>query len=424
MKNTLLKRIGVMALVGAMTVSMCGCGNEWIDVGDIYTEDQVALVNIEKVEEVVEEEAPSVERITFEGVSHAPGEIPADAVALSKLMKLGWNLAYGLESEEEGIGVESEATFGTPKTTQELISYVRDAGFTTIRIPTSWHNHMNGDVIDAAWMARVKEVVDWSLAEGFYVILNAEGDYQEYYPSSEKLEDSKAYLTNLWTQIATTFKDVDEHLVFEGMDAPRLAGTDYEWTFPSEDETGEITAMKEDAIACVNELNQVFVDTVRATGGVNEKRFLIMSCLSGFSDNATVEDCGFIAPTDTVEGKLMLGVRGMIPKAFCVEFDSYSTWRKDRAADLTFMTNVDSNFLRKGYGVVVTEVAATNKDNLKDRASWAKDFCFRAQLTGLPTIYWDNAQPEVGPNQYGLIDREKVSVYYLDILEAMKSKYE
>lgn len=421
-----MRRIGLkrgIALSAALAViSMTGCGTEWVDVGDIYTQDQVALVNIERKVEVVEE-TPTDERITFEGASHEAGEIPADAVAYSKLLRLGWNLAGGLESEQEGIGIESEVSFGMPKITQELISYVRDAGFTTIRIPVTWHNHMENGVIDSAWMNRVKEVVDWALGEGFYVILNSQGDYNQYYPSYEKLEESKSFLVNMWTQIATAFEDKDEHLIFEGMDAPRLVGTDYEWSFPSDDPDNILPSIKEEAVGCVNELNQVFVDTIRSLGGMNSKRFLIVSCLSAESDHATEDGYPFVMPTDTIEGHLFLGIHGFKPKAFCEEFESYSTWRKDRA-ELGFMTNVDSNMLRKGYGVVITEMGAVNKDNLSDRSSWAKDYCFRAELTGLPCMYWDNGQVEVAENQYGLIDREKLSVFFPDLLEALKKQYE
>ena len=141
--------------------------------------------------------------------------VPAEtSVQMVKNMTIGWNLGNTLDATN-GSGLSSETSWGQPTTTKAMLAGVRKAGFKTIRIPVSWANHTSGEdyKIDSAWMNRVKTVVDWALDEGFCVILNdhhdnyAESKLNKGYALSKKSDvqkKSKAFLSSVWKQIATT----------------------------------------------------------------------------------------------------------------------------------------------------------------------------------------------------------------------------
>lgn len=423
MKKLLSKKICAVAVSLALATAFGGCGSEAPSAQEPAQEvEQVEVTPTENqakeettpVEEtVVEEEV--VEEIVLPPVSHEPGEIAEDAVTFAKNMKLGWNLGNTLDAEG-GSGLNTETSWGQPKTTKELISFVRDAGFTTIRIPTTWHQHIKDGVIDEEWMDRVQEVVDWSLGEGLYVILNSHHDCDQYYPTRDHMDKSKEFISTVWTQVAERFKDYDEHLVFESMNEPRLKGTDIEWWFDASNERGI------EAIECIVELNQLFVDIVRNSGGNNENRFLMVPSAMGAPDNAM--NSHFSMPKDTVENRLILEVHAYTPYDFAMNKNGYDTWRSDKASELNFMGKLKATFIDKGYGVVIDEFGATNKDNLLARCAWARDYCSRASMFGIACVLWDNGGTGVGEENFGMIDRKNLTIYYPELLQAMLQQFE
>lgn len=425
MKRRVLKKILTIALSAVLIGSMAGCGGEdatetsQIESAQETVTESESDIEASKTEESIvggEHDTADAEESKEEqaAASHEPGEIYEDAVTLAKNMKLGWNLGNTLDAEG-GNGLDTEISWGQPRTTHELISYVRDCGFTTIRIPTTWHKHIKDGVIDEAWMDRVQEVVDWSLEEGFYVILNSHHDCDQYYPSKSHLAESKEYIKNVWTQVAERFKDYDEHLIFESMNEPRLKGTDIEWWFSNDDAKGI------ESIECIVELNQVFVDTVRNGGSKNETRFLMVPSAIGSPDNALNDH--FSMPEDTISDHLILEVHAYTPYDFAMNKNGYDTWRSDKASELNFMGRLKGTFINNGYGVVIDEFGATNKDNLNARCAWARDYCGRASSMGISCVLWDNGGTGVGEENFGMIDRKNLSVYYPELLEAMLQQY-
>ena len=167
-----------------------------------------------------------------------------------------------------------------------------------MRIPVSWHNHVDADfVIDANWLARVREVIGYALDAGLFVIVNTHHDIDPafIYPDEAHLESSKAYLTAIWSQLAEAFRDTDERLIFESLNEPRLKGTNLEWWLNPGD------ARSVEAVRCINVLNQAFVDTVRASGGENTQRYLLVPGYGASLDGATHRD--FELPADTATNR-------------------------------------------------------------------------------------------------------------------------
>ncbi|MGN0599364.1 MAG: glycoside hydrolase family 5 protein [Oscillospiraceae bacterium] len=339
--------------------------------------------------------------------------IADNSVDFVKNMKLGWNLGNTLDAT--GSGMSSETSWGQPKTTKEMIDFVKDSGFTTIRIPVTWSNHVDDQYnIDEEWMNRVNEVVDYAIDDGLYVILNSHHDNDKYYPTSEKYAESSKYLTTIWKQIAERFADYDEQLIFEGMNEPRLSGTNKEWWFSDTDADGI------DSIETVSKLDQDFVDTVRAAGGYNETRYLMVP--SNRADAWTAMHKSFTLPTDPAN-RLIVSVHAYSPYDFAMNEKGYKDWDGSKVGDLGFMDNLKTTFIDKGVGVVIGEFGATNKDNLDARVSWANDFTAKASANGISCVWWDNAGIKVGSENFGLVDRLGKKIYYPEILDAMLKNY-
>jgi len=165
-------------------------------------------------------------------VPDADVTVGSSSVTMAKNMTIGWNLGNSLDATNDGTnqGTGTETAWSMPATTQAMIDAVRAAGFRTVRIPVSWRNHMSTDgnyTVNSAWMARIKQVVDYAYSKGMFVILNVHHDnisisdlnsgktgYALSTDSAVKTK-SKAFLSAVWRQIAEEFKDYDEKLVFE-----------------------------------------------------------------------------------------------------------------------------------------------------------------------------------------------------------------
>ena len=295
----------------------------------------------------------------------------ADTEAILEDMGLGWNLGNSLDATG-GSGLDTETSWSNPKTTQALIDKVKSLGFNTVRVPVSWGKHVSGDnyTIDSAWLARVKEVVDYCYKNDMYVILNIHHDTKSsasasgagYYPRSSAYSSSEKFVTSVWSQAAEYFKDYDYHLIFETLNEPRLIGTGYEWWFNKWNIPSEV----KDAIDCINKLNQKAVDTIRATGSNNKGRLIMCPGYDASIDGATVS--GFKLPTDISGNKnrIAVSVHAYSPYNFAMNVGSgststYTSSIKNELQDL--FSTLKSNFRDKGIPVVIGEFGSTDKNN-------------------------------------------------------------
>ncbi len=194
-----------------------------------------------------------------------------------------------------------ETCWGAVETTQKVIDGMKEAGFDTVRIPVFWGNMMENDgswKINEEYIKRVKEIVDYAQKADMYTVINCH-HFDEFIIRRNSLEDCKTIFNNLWTQIADYFKDYPYTLVFEGFNE-YLGGDQF-------DENGDLKPLaSRDAYTLVNELNQTFVDAVRATGGNNKDRVLIVSGYWTNIDKTTSKN--FKMPTDSAQDKLMVSV--------------------------------------------------------------------------------------------------------------------
>ena len=251
-----------------------------------------------------------------------------------KNMGVGWNLGNTLEANSQTYhdftkdnywgqqGLESETCWGQSKAKPELIKMLKDAGFGAIRVPVTWYNHMDKDgKVNAEWMKRVHEVVDYVINQGLYCIVNVHHDtgadsdsFKSWIKADEaNYTQNKTRYENLWQQIAEEFKDYDEHLLFESYN--EMLDKLSSWCFASFASTSKYdAAVAKSAYNAINSYAQSFVTTVRNTGGNNATRNLVVNTYAACCGSGTWNDhlkeplSQLTIPTDPVANHLMVQV--------------------------------------------------------------------------------------------------------------------
>ncbi|MDE5866078.1 MAG: glycoside hydrolase family 5 protein [Lachnospiraceae bacterium] len=362
-------------------------------------------------------------------------ELPdSEALVFVRNMKTGWNLGNTFDASDNGSSgndLKYESMWCGTVTTKEMIDALKEAGFQTIRIPVSWHNHLTDDnhTISEVWLSRVQEVVDYAIDDGMYVIINIHHDFStDYiYPTSEYLEQSKTYVTDIWTQVADRFKDYDDHLIMESMNEPRMVGSNNEWWLDFQN------AECIDSIQCINEINQVFVDVVRSSGGNNATRYLMVPGYDASLQGAV--NSYFSLPTDIEENqnKILVSVHAYTPYSFALQgegesgstdaFDMTSSSSTKDIDDL--MKQLYDTFVKNGTGVVIGEYGARDKSgNLQARIDFTAYYIETARASGITCCVWDNNSFSGSGENFGLFRRQNMSFLYPEIVESIMAHCE
>lgn len=355
-----------------------------------------------------------------------------DQTQITEAMGLGWNLGNQLEASSGGL--PSETCWGNPEITKELIDTIKAQGFKTVRIPVSYLD-MIGDgpdyKIDTDWLDRVQEVVDYVVDNDMFAIVNMHGD--GYYTvdhswllcaeDDDKQTEIKDKYGKVWTQIADRFKDYDQHLIFESM---------------NEEFNNDYGKPDEKAYDNINAYNQIFVDSVRATGSNNEKRWLL---LPGWNTNINYtagDDYNFKIPTDNgckADGKrIMISVHYYDPFNFTIDENktaktqwgkyavkNYDNWGQEDYVD-SQMALLNEKFVSQGYPVVIGEFGAQDKtekfaDYNEFRRYWSEYLIKAAKKNGVVCVYWDNGYN--GNKGFGIINRFDYTITQPDLIAGM-----
>ena len=328
------------------------------------------------------------------------------ALEATRLMGNGINLGNTLEACDSNVGIKTNAPlsyetyWGQPKTTQAIIDGMKAAGFDTIRIPVAWmtnatHLYEGDYTIDAGYMDRVEEVVRYARKAGMYVIINDHWDGGWYGMFGSESAETRALAMEaykgMWQQIAERFRDYSDYLIFES--ANEELGGRFDENSPLYCSDSVVTYLNDDErYALTNEINQTFVDVVRATGGNNATRFLL---IAGYSTNIdqTCDD-RFQMPKDTADSKLMVSVHYYDPWSYCGASSAASATKWGKVSDYEYLDQQlakMTKFTEAGYGVVIGEYGALpGSDGLKDNTlayhTAFLDACTKYNLTN---CLWD-----------------------------------
>ena len=328
------------------------------------------------------------------------------ALEATRLMGNGINLGNTLEACDNNVGIKTntplsyETHWGQPKTTQAMIDGMKAAGFDTIRIPVAWmtnatHLYEGDYTIDADYMDRVEEVVRYARKAGMYVIINDHWDGGWYGMFGSESAETRALAMEaykgMWQQIAERFRDYSDYLIFES--ANEELGGRFDENSPLYCSDSVVTYLTDDErYALTNEINQTFVDVVRATGGNNATRFLLIAGYSTDIDQTC--DDRFQMPKDTVDSKLMVSVHYYDPWSYCGASSAVSATKWGKVSDYEYLDQQlakMTKFTEAGYGVVIGEYGALPcSDGLKDNTlayhTAFLDACTKYNLTN---CLWD-----------------------------------
>lgn len=334
------------------------------------------------------------------------------AQAIAGKMKVGWNLGNTLEAicgENAWGGVVTQAT----------IDAVKASGFNTIRLPVAWDCHSTNGVIDPAWMARVKEVVDYCMRDSLYVMINIHWDngWLENNVTPAAQAGVNARQQNYWTQIANAFKNYNEHLLFASANEPAV-----------DDATG---------MSVLLSYHQTFINAVRATGGNNSSRTLI---IQGPSTNIDKTNTLMnTMPTDVIANRLMMEVHYYEPSQFALitkdeswgrmfyywganyhsttDASRNATWGEESFMDAQ-LNLMKTKFIDKGIPVIIGEFAAIRRtlsppsdQALHDASRWHfYDYLVSsARAKGLIPVCWDINKQMYDRGTGAVLDQETIS---------------
>tara|TARA_R110002050_G_scaffold192150_3_gene327123 strand:+ start:3983 stop:5464 length:1482 start_codon:yes stop_codon:yes gene_type:complete len=344
----------------------------------------------------------------------------SNAVELAAKITLGWNIGNTMEAPR------GETGWGNPVITEDYVKFVKEQGFNAIRLPVAWDwdwdSSLHGDDyhiadrktarINADWMNRVKEVVGYCVDNDMYVLLNIhwDGGWLENNVTVAKKDSVNAKQKAYWEQIATAMRDFDEHLMFASANEPEVHNAE--------------------EMAVLHSYHQTFIDAVRATGGKNSYRVLVVQG-PGTSIEKSAELMDM--PTDEIEGRLMAEVHYYTPSQFCflnedvewgnmvyywgegyhseIEPDRNATYGEEDAVDAS-MALAKTKFVDKGIPVILGEYGAYRRDNNQHVPQdlethnnavdhWIDYVTKQALANGVIPFWWDTG---------GALDRANLTV--------------
>jgi len=312
-------------------------------------------------------------------------------------MGLGINLGNTMEACDSNNRIPNrdpsvyETMWGQPITTQSIISGMREAGLTTLRIPVAWTNAMdfeNGILdIDLAFILRVEEIVNYALNEDMIVIINAHWDHGWWslfgHPEEERRDFALEMFISMWTQIGTHFQDYDYRLIFEP--------SNEEWGTRFNDRTafsptGGILTIDE-CYELLTYLTQVWLDLIRGQDGYNPTRFLLAK---GFNtDVMMTTDDRFVLAQDHIPNRMLLSVHYYTPWNFCGDTAGVEHWGVTaEVEEMNYLLGRLTRFTDQGVGIVKGEWGVLDNEG-DDRLKFFTNFLDNMDLHGFAPILWD-----------------------------------
>ncbi len=338
-----------------------------------------------------------------------------------------------------------ETAWGNPPVTKKYIAAIKNAGFDSVCFYVSWGNHADKDAnIYEPWLDRIQEVVDMILEQDMYCIMTSADNSAVYLqPTKESFTENSAKYAKIWKQVATRFRDYDEKLLFGGANESYGEGTDENgnyiqyWSWQPDGA---------DFIEWHNRINELFVDTVRATGGNNKWRNLVITTFSaniGTGPNGDAQGTPevfdqFRLPDDKYDGHQLIDIHYYMPNDFSFpdhdmgqyatsEWGSeYDVWKLEN--DFAYMNTLQE---RTGAPIIIGEHGAVYKNNEDEIVEYLEAYLNQANKYGIATFWWDPINTLDGgtylrwwdcstynDQDYGMFNRSDGKVGWTEIADA------
>lgn len=343
--------------------------------------------------------------LTFSSLFAAGTMRDISSMKVVEEMKIGWNLGNTLDATG-GSGLNTETSWGNPKTTKAMMDELKNKGFKTIRIPVTWEKHFGSApdyAIDRAWLDRVQEVVDYVIDNGMYAILNTHHDEWVVLKSGSQNEVTDK-ITKIWKQIAERFKDYSDYLIFETLNEPRLYGEQTEWTGGTHE-----------ARLILNSYNIAIVKTIRETGGNNALRHIMIPTHAATAMEAAQDDLQL----PEGDNRIIISQHTYWPYPFTMEEPGVNTWgsQKDKDECDDELDRIYEKFCSKGIPVVVGEWGAIQKNNTAARTVHAEYYAGAVRKRGMCPVWWDNGWE--GDGGFALLNRDRGGWYFPEIVDGL-----
>ncbi len=308
-------------------------------------------------------------------------------------MGVGWNLGNSFD-----VPFRDKTRWGNPVPSKAIIDAVKLMGFKTLRIPITWGPHQSSSApftIEDNYLEDVKEVVDYGLQNKMHVIINVHHDNSWVKPNANEAAITKDRLGNLWTQVATFFKAYNDSLLFETLNEPRLEGIPEEWT-------GGTSAGR----GFVNDFHKAAVDAIRATGGNNTLRHIMIPTWAASTVPAAMDD--LVIPNN--DSKIIISLHTYFPWAFAGEASISWGSEQDKSALKSELDRIRQKWIvEEGRPVILGEWGSIGQNPLETRLDYASFYAEEAAARGLLTIVWDDG------GMFRLYDRHSLSWSYGNI---------
>lgn len=344
------------------------------------------------------------------GIASAQEQAPISRTSFDIVAEMGtgWNLGNTMDAIDEKQGAVDETYWGNPRTTKATIEKIKTLGFNTLRLPVSWDNHVKGRdwVIDEAWLDRVEELARHAAVDyQMYVIINVHHNNGWGAPSVANEAQAKDILVKLWRQIAARFKAYDHRVVFETMNEPHVRVNG------KEDWVG-----KPENYGVVNRLNAAALATIRASGGNNVRRLVMLPTYGASGKEAPLN--AMVVPRDPM---VALSNHAYIPWRFALNPKGTTVFQGEKDIDQLF-DRLHRKFIQKGTPVVIGEWGTIDKGNLAERIRHAAYFVENARRLGMPTVLWDNGVEVAVPGSteaMGFLNRETNAWVFPELMKSI-----
>lgn len=400
------KILGLFIFISLLTFIMIGCKsntpvktddtpaeNGEVETDDTQAEDGKAETNDTQTEDAAAETTDEAKDTSGQPSNTTMRDITT--MELTREMGLGINLGNTFEACGDWINSSNIDNYikawGSPIITEKIIKGYADAGFGVLRIPVAWSNLMSDDgtyTINPDLMQKVKQAVDWTIESGMYAIINIHWDMGWIQTFPDNKDECMEKYIRIWTQICETFKDYGDYLMFESQNED--LGWQEVWNVWSGSLEG-----KDVSYALVNEINQTFVDVVRASGGNNSSRHLL---IAGY--NTGIEptcDPLYIIPNDPA-GRCAISIHYYAPSTLTI-LEEDASWGKARTtwgteADLKELENyvqmMKTHFIDNGIPVIIGEYGCLGK-NKTDEVKIYYNYTVAKALydAHMVPVFWD-----------------------------------